>query len=200
MTKHHGLRRGFSLAEILVGLAIIAVLTAVAFPMLMTKVQDARRAALSQSLLAITQAVAEYRKAVTRYPPTLTVLTQPPVAGSTTDACGGTNYLSAINAANWRGPYVSREMLTTGLPMSDGVIQNALRRVATSSTTALLIDVAAVESRVVTDMESDLDGSPADPTDGTIRYTTSALPSPSTVPAAPAGTYNLSYSIPISGC
>lgn len=193
-------RFGFSLMEVLIALAIIAVLSGVIFPMIMVKVQDARRAALSQTLVAISQGVAEYRKAVTRYPPTLQVLTQTPVAGVTTDACGGTNFLAAINVANWRGPYLSREMLASGLSMADGVIQNSLRRVAASST-SLLIDVAAVERRVATDMDAEFDGTPADSTGGTIRYTPNPLPSPSTVSSsAPSGTVNLSYAIPISGC
>ena len=180
-------------------LAIMAVLSAVIFPMLSSKMRDARRAALSQSLLAISQAAAEYRKAVTRYPPNLSALTNAPIAGVTTDACGGTNYLSAINAANWRGPYLSREMVSTGLQMADGKVESALRRVASGTAAYLLIDVSGVETEVATAMEAEYDGN-ANPSAGTIRYTTSALPAPSTVPAANPGTVNLSYAIPISGC
>lgn len=196
------------MAEILVALAILAILTAAIVPMLMSKVEDARRAALSQSLLAISQGVAEYRKAVTRYPPTLTVLTVAPTTG-TTDACGPANFVSAINAANWRGPYLSREMVATGLKMADGTVQNALRRLAGPPPTFipayLLIDVAGVETDVAIAMEAEYDGN-ADPTAGTIRYTTATLPPPPSfpslpaVPVPPAGTVNLSYAIPISGC
>lgn len=194
-----GRRAAFTLIEVLVALAIIATLTAVLLPMLSSKVRDARRSALSQSLLAISQGVAEYRKAVTRYPPTLSVLTVAPTANVTTSSCGGSDVLTAINVANWRGPYLSREMISSGLQMADAVVQNALRRVTTNSSTYLLIDVAGVETQVAIDMEAEYDGN-ADPTDGTIRYTTAALPAPSTVPAAPNGTQNLSYAIPISGC
>lgn len=182
------------MAEILVALAILAILTAALVPMLMSKVEDARRAALSQSLLAISQGVAEYRKAVTRYPPTLTVLTVAPTT-STKDACGAAN-ISAINVANWRGPYLSREMVVTGLKMADGTVQNALRLLA-GPPTYLLIDVAGVETDVAIAMEAEYDGN-TDPVNGTIRYTTLAIPS--ILPAAPPGTVNLSYAIPISGC
>lgn len=192
------------MVEILVALAILAVLTAALVPMLMSKVRDARRAALSQSLLAISQGVAEYRKAVTRYPPTLTVLTVAPTTG-TTDACGPANFVSAINAANWRGPYLSREMVASGLKMADGTVQNALRRIVSGPSTYLLIDVAGVETDVAIAMEAEYDGN-TDPVNGTIRYTTATLPPPPSfpslpaVPVPPAGTVNLSYAIPISGC
>lgn len=188
------------MVEILVSLAIMAILSAAIVPGIVGKMRDSRRSALSQTLLAISQGIAEYRKAVTRYPPTLTVLTEAPVAGVTTDACLGVNYLSVGNANNWRGPYLSREMLSTGLRMADGVIQNQLRRVTSGTAAYLLIDVSGVESEVATDLESEFDGSPANATAGTIRYTTSALPSPATVGAAGGGMVNLSYSIPIAGC
>lgn len=188
------------MAEILVALAILAILTAAIVPMLMSKVEDARRAALSQSLLAISQAVAEYRKAVTRYPPTLAVLTVAPIA-TNGDACSAANSLPAINIANWRGPYLSREMVATGLKMADGTVQNALRRIVSGPSTYLLIDVAGVETDVAIAMEAEYDGNVVNPaTTGTIRYTTDALPSTPIVPAAPPGTVNLSYAIPISGC
>lgn len=188
------------MVEVLVSLAIIAIMAATIVPGIVGKMRDARRSALSQTLLAISQGVGEYRKAVTRYPPNLTVLTVAPVAGVTTDACGGANYLSVGNANNWRGPYLSREMLATGLRMADGVIQNPLRRVASGTAAYLLIDVSGIETIVATDLEDEFDGSPANATLGTIRYTTLALPAPSTVGAATAGTVNLSYSIPIAGC
>lgn len=181
-------------------LAITAVLAAVLIPAIIGKVQDARRSALSQTLFALSQGIAEYRKAVTRYPPTLTVLTTPPIAGVTTDLCGGSNYVSQANVNNWRGPYVSRELLSGGVSMADGVIQNTLRRATSGTSVFLLIDVVGVETRTATDLESDLDGAVSDATAGTIRFTTLALPSPSTVGAAHPGTVTLSYSIPIAGC
>jgi len=182
---------GFSMVEVLVALAIAALLSAVLIPAIIGKVQDARRSALSQTLFALSQGIAEYRKAVTRYPPTLTVITTPPIAGVTTDLCGGSNFLSQANVNNWRGPYVSRELLSSGVSMADGVIQNTLRRATSSTSVYLLMDVVGVERRTATDLESDLDGAVSDSTAGTIRFTSAA---------APPGTVNLSYSIPIAGC
>lgn len=181
---------GFSVVEVLVALAITALLSAVLIPAIIGKVQDARRSALSQTLFALSQGIAEYRKAVTRYPPTLTVLTTVPVAGVTTDLCGGTNYLSQANVNNWRGPYVSREMLTSGVSMADGVIQNTLTRATSSTSVYLLINATGVERRTATDLESDLDGGAVDSTAGTVRYSG----------ATGASTVTVSYSIPISGC
>ena len=181
-------------------LAIVVILTATIVPGVVSKMRDGRRSAISQTLLAISQGIAEYRKAVTRYPPTLSVLTNPPVAGVTTDACGGANVLSVGNANNWRGPYLSRDMLATGLRIGDALIDNSLRRVTSGTAAYLLIDISGVETLIATDLESEYDGSPANATAGTIRYTTSALPAPSTIGAAGAGMMNVSYSIPIAGC
>jgi hypothetical protein len=46
-------------------------------------------------------------------------------------------------------------------------------------------------------MEAQFDGTPANLGTGTIRYTTAAVGS---LPAATAGTVNLSYAIPVNGC
>ena len=176
--------------EVLVALAIAALLSAVLIPAIIGKVQDARRSALSQTLFALSQGIAEYRKAVTRYPPTLTLLTTAPIAGVTTDLCGGTNFLSQANVNNWRGPYVSREMLTSGVSMADGVIQNTLTRATSSTSVYLLITVTGVERQTAKDLEADLDGGASDSTSGTVRYTG----------ATGSSTVTLNYSIPIAGC
>jgi len=190
-------RGAFTVLEILISLALIAVMAAVLVPSLMTRVRDARTSALAQTLFTLGQALFEYKKAVTAYPPTLDLLSTKPLSTST-DACGVTQ-IGNTNANNWRGPYVSRVLVTGGVNIGDATISNTLR-VQTGPPRILFIDVAAVEAASTTDLEAQFDGTTANPaTTGAIQYTTAAIPATG-VPAAPAGTFNVSYGIPISGC
>jgi len=196
-------RQAFTMVEILVSLAILAILSAVIVPQMLGKMKDSRAAALSQSLLGLSQAIGEHKKATTKYPGQLTFLTTAPLATSP-ETCGG-----AIGAsANlWRGPYVSRQILASGVGAGDAIIQTGIRREVSGTSTFLLIDATGVETSIAADLESQLDGGTADPTGGTIRYTTAGIPAQggpanptAAIPAAPTGTVNLSYSIPVRGC
>ncbi len=195
-------RRAFTLAEVLIAIAIMAIAGAVVIPALMTKIRTASTAALSQTLFALSQGVFQYRRAVTVYPPSLTYLATPPQT-NTVDACGTTQI--GNNANSWRGPYITREIPSGGVQIGDALIENALRRATSGSSTYLLIDVAGVELKVATDLESQFDTGVADPNSGAIRWTTGAISYTagsivSNIPAAPAGTVNLSFAMPISGC
>lgn len=196
------LRPGFTTVEVLVALAIVAVLSAIIVPEIVGRIRESRQSALSQTFFGLSQGIAEYRKAVTRYPYQLILLTQAPVLLDPTakDACG--NNLNASHINNWRGPYVSRQLLSTGIAMGDAEIQNQLRRITVGSSVFLLIDAGGIDTTIAVGLENEFDGTSVNPTTtGTIRYQTTALPAPSTVTtAAPAGMVNLSYSIPISGC
>lgn len=192
--------RGFTMMEVIVTLAIMAVLTAVLLPALNNKLRDSRTTALSSTFLGLSQGIAEFKRATTRYPSSLLLLTNTPTS-SDLDICG--NVLSTTPASLWRGPYSSRVITSNGISMGDGVIPTGLRRVTAGSSTFLLIDGADVEIATVTDLESQLDGSPSDLTAGTIRATSSSIPATGTsalINAPDAGSYNVSYAIPINSC
>lgn len=170
-------------------LAIVAVLSAIIVPEIIGRIRDSRRSALSQTLFGLTQGIAEYKKAVTRYPRRLSLLTTAPVLGTARDACG--NLLTAVNINNWRGPYVSRQLLATGIPMGDGNIADSLHRIP-GPPTYLLMNVTNVDESIALLLEAELDAPPPaapDPLTGTIRYTPPV-----------GGQTTLSYSLPISGC
>lgn len=190
------MRRGFTVIEVLIGILLIAIMSAAVIPALMGRIRDAQTSALGQSLFSLSLAIFEYRKAVTAYPPQLVFLAARPLA-TTTDLCG--NAIGATNANRWRGPYVSRELVAGGVGIGDARIQNALRRTpaAPALPTTLFIDVGMVDSLSAVDLEEQFDGTPASLTTGSIRYTTAAV---GALPAAPAGTVNLSYAIPVNGC
>lgn len=204
MTRQARWRAGFTTVEVLVALAIVAVLSAIVVPEIVGRIRESRQSALSQTFFGLSQGIAEYRKAVTRYPYQLKLLTQAPVHlsadSASKDVCG--NNLNPSHINNWRGPYVSRQLLETGVTMGDAHIQNQLRRIQVGSSYFLQIDAAGVDTTIAVGLEIEFDGTSINPTTtGTIRYQTAAWPAPSTVTtAAPAGMVNLSYSIPISGC
>ena len=183
-------RRGFSLMEVLTALAIIAVLTAVALPALNGKLQDSRAAALEQTFNGISQAIAEFKRATTNYPSTLSMLNTAPAA---TDKNICNNQFGSTVVSLWRGPYLSREITSSGIQMGDGLIQNNLSNTLNASSTyAVLIKVTAtgVESSTVGDLEADLDGN-NDLSAGTIR---------ATVNASTTSVYDVVYAIPVSSC
>jgi prepilin-type N-terminal cleavage/methylation domain-containing protein len=193
-------KAAFTLVEVLVTLAILATLVAVLYPSLSGKVRDSRTAALLQTFQGYAQGVAEFKKGTTRYPGSLISLTIAPTAASL-DICG--NALSTTPSSLWRGPYMSRIMPSGGMPIGDATIEPGLRRVTSGTEVYLMIDAAGVESSTAGDLELQLDAGTADYTTGTIRATVNSIPATGTsslIPAPTAGTYNLSYAIPILGC
>ncbi len=200
---------GFSMVEVLVALAIIAVLAAVMIPALNSKLRDSRQSAIAQTLNGIALGMAEYKKAMGRYPGQLNLLADNPVASSR-DVCGALT--AASSTALWRGPYISRDFSTNGMPMGDGRILSPVRRspvtVSSSGTIAfVLIDVTGVETDIATDLENLFDGV-TDVAAGTIRYTSSTIPAQGTGNPTPAiaastpGTVTVTFAVPInaSGC
>ena len=192
------MRRGFTVLEIIVAVFMIAVISAAVIPALMGRIKDAEKSALGQTLFSLSLAVIEYRKAVSVNPGRIAYLGTPPGA-TDVDACG-----TALNAnsANWRGPYVTREVLAGGVGIGDSRIANNLRRDA-GPPVRLFIDVEFVDADIAADLDAQYDGAAPSPTTGTIRYQTGALANPvfgTTLAAAPAGMVNLSYGIPITGC
>lgn len=187
-------RRAFTVLEVIIAIILIAMMSAAVIPALMGRIRDAQTSALSQTLFSLSLAIFEYRKAVTVYPPQLLYLAQKP-ASTVTDACGVTP-IGVPNSNNWRGPYVSRELVAGGIGIGDAVIDNALRRVA-GPPVVLFIDVASVDSVAALDIDQQFDGATNTPTTGTIRYTKLAV---GAVGAATSGFLNLSYGLPITGC
>ena len=192
--------RGFTMVEVLVALAIVAVLSAVVLPSLMGKLRDSRTTSLSQTFLGLSQGIAEYKRATTKYPSSLLLLTTAPTSASL-DICG--NAISTTPAGLWRGPYASRIIVSTGIKMGDANIPTGLRRVVVGSAVFLIIDAEDVETATANDLEAQLDGGTADLTAGTIRATSASIAATATsalINASDAGTLNVSYAIPINSC
>jgi prepilin-type N-terminal cleavage/methylation domain-containing protein len=193
-------RRGFSLAEIVVALVIIAIMAAVIYPTVASNMRDSRSTALAQTFSGLSQGIAEYKRAITRYPGSLLLLTTAPVAADP-DICG--NNTTATLAALWRGPYASRLITTDGLSIGDATMPTGLRRVQVGSNFFLMIDAPAVETEVADALEALYDAGTPNAGTGTIRSQTGGIaltPTSAAIAAAPTGTINVSYAIPINSC
>jgi type II secretory pathway pseudopilin PulG len=191
-----GRRIAFTVFEVLVSLALLAIVSAVVIPALMGRIRDARTSALGQTLFSISLAIFEYKKAVTVYPPQLIYLSQKPAA-TVTDACG-TNQIGATNANNWRGPYITRELVTNGINIGDALIVDAVSVSPGVTPTRLFINVSGVDTLTAVDLERQFDGTPENPVTGTLRYQKAAI-APS-IPAASAGQVNVQYGIAVASC
>ena len=187
-------RRGFSLPEILVTIAIIAALSVVTLPAVMNKLTEARAAALAETLDGINETVQNYRGNVGRYPRFLSQLSTKPVTGAV-EVCAGVQ--PDVNINQWRGPYTSRTFTAAGTRIGDALISDTLRRdPATAVSTPFgvaFVDVTEVDSAVAVHLETSFDGTPLNYVTGTIRWVRTAAP-----PAGPVG--KLSFAIPVRGC
>lgn len=187
-------RRGFSLPEILIVLAIIAALSAVVMPAVMNKLTEARAAALAETLDGINEVVQNYRGNVGRYPRFLSQVSTKPATGAV-EVCSGVQ--PDVNINQWRGPYASRTFTSAGTRIGDALISDTLRRVPANAASTpygiAFVDVTEVDSVVAFHLETSFDGTPINYTAGTITWTRAAVP-----PAGPVG--KLSFAIPVRGC
>ena len=181
--------RGFTLVEVLVTLAILAVMLAVLLPGLSQQIRNANSSNLSQNLKTVNDALQKYRENVGYYPNQLALLGTKPTT-SNTDACGAT--LTSTAVALWKGPYLTLRMGTNGIQSGDAVIQNTLTRVPTTTTSSTVLEgelditINTVSLNVATDVEDNIDAGATDFTQGTVRYVSS--------------TQIMTWVIPISGC
>jgi prepilin-type N-terminal cleavage/methylation domain-containing protein len=100
-------RRGFTLAEVLVAVAVVAILAAVTIPTIRGRLQEAQEDTIVEEIDNLSSAVIAYHQSVGHYPPSLDYLSALPATAY--DLCE-INTLSTTAQAAWSGPYTSRAM------------------------------------------------------------------------------------------
>lgn len=178
-----GVRRAMTMVEILLALAILAILAAVVIPTTAGQLRQGHSSALASQLVNLRDAIGNYRENVGAYPVSLSQLTTQPVAGSD-DSCGID--LSGAEIAGWRGPYINQNIVGN-MPVGNASVAAALTRVTVSGTTGLLrISATGVDPDIAADLEAQFDGN-ANFGTGTILWTST-------------GGGTLTFQIPVRGC
>jgi general secretion pathway protein G len=175
-------RPGMTLVEVLLAIAILAIIAAVVLPTTAAQLRDGHATALANQLANLRDAVGNYRQNVGAYPLFLTQLTTQPVAGDD-DSCGTNLSNAELNA--WRGPYLNQNVVGN-LPVGNAIVVSQLTRAAVGTAVLLQIRAARVENDIASDLEEQFDGN-ANFATGTIRWTA-------------AGDDTLIFQIPIRGC
>lgn len=179
-------QRGFSLVELLVALAIMALLIGVVTPNVLSRIRQGRGAALAQNLRAVTEAAWSFRGDMGRFPKRLVQLTTRPVGGDP-DLCSR----PISNVDSWKGPYLRQSVSAAGIVSGDAMIADTLVRnpptLAGGTFATVSVNATSVDSVVAADLEVAFDGVPLNYSAGAIRW-------------APANDGTLSYTFSIRGC
>lgn len=155
----------FSLAEILISLAIIALLAAVVVPTVFSRLESARGDAIIGEMQALQNGVLLFYRDVGRYPARLDFLNT--LASGDFDSCGVA--IPAPNFAKYRGPYINRSIVMINPPTNTKYIlatgdsvESAISRVnittATGTQRVLQILVSGPDQTVADDIDAKIDG------------------------------------------
>lgn len=111
-------RAGLTLPEVLVTLAIIAVVAAVLVPALTSQLTKGDAGRVSEDLKAVQTGVQAFVADVRRYPPTINQLSNT-ITTSQGDLVSGLSY-TARHVSRWRGPYFVRDISTSAANFETG--------------------------------------------------------------------------------
>ena len=181
---------GFTLAEILIALALIAVLAAVLLPSVAGQIMKGDAGRTMQDLNAIRAGVDQFLADVHRYPSEYDQLFTKIL---TTDAdINGTTYPAGL-VAKWSGPYVNRGLASGVLQTGFGAtIQDGFTKVANVAPATgpfyVAIRIFGIDSAGFVRLDNDIDGASAwatARTTGLIRWNTAGGTDTTTYLAVP---------------
>jgi len=181
-------RAGFTAVEILIAVAIVAILAAVTVPAIRTRLSSGDGDAIVAEFQNLEQALQAFQENTTTYPHTLDELTDLPTTPLT--SCNAN--MSATQISRWRGPYVTRPITGNYTVTADVTVENTLVRDTIPASSALLdIKMDNVEQDVANQVERDLDGaiSGSSSTTGAVTWATSS-----------GSLVTLTFKFPIRGC
>ena len=179
----------FSLMEILVALAIVAVLAAVIIPGLNAYLETARIRRIEETLVTLARGVRDYKSSTGSYPSDLLRLTTQPVVGDN-DVCGAP--ISAAQVAAWHGPYLSITIGSAGVVVGEDTVITTLKRKPVTAAFGgelgvLQLIVENASSATALRVDADLDGD-ASLISGVVTWNTASGPP------------RLFYAVQIAGC
>lgn len=179
-------RVGFTTAEILVAVGIVAILAAATMPAIRTRLSVGDADAIVAEFENLEQALQAFQDNTTTYPLTLAQLS---TLSTTQTSCN--TAMSATQISRWRGPYVTRPISASYTVTADVTVENTLVRDTTPGVGLLDIKMDNVEQDVANQVERELDGAinASSSTTGAVLYTASS------------GTLvTLTFRFPVRGC
>ncbi len=173
---------GFTLAEVIIALAILALLTAAALPVIFERLKAGRRSAIIGEMQALQNGILLFYRDVGRYPSRLDFLSMK--GNPMTDACN--NQISTQNSNKYRGPYINKPIAMVDtlvgntryvLSTADSVESIILRTtINAGSQQVLQINVLGVDQAVAEEIDLAVDGtSPAQLGQGIVQYAAGTL-------------------------
>jgi prepilin-type N-terminal cleavage/methylation domain-containing protein len=166
-------RSGFSLAEILVALAILAVVAAVVIPSIGGQLRSGDESRVQQDLSAVRAGIEQFLADVRRYPKSVGQLTNVPTAVTHSALVGGT--YNAGQVARWRGPYISKDSTQAIKTGFDASMTSAFDTLTDNGILFLRITIASFDSTNALRLDRKMDD--GDVTTGLIRWAVVASPS-----------------------
>jgi prepilin-type N-terminal cleavage/methylation domain-containing protein len=166
-------RAGFSLAEILVSLAILAVVAAVVIPSIGGQLRSGDESRVQQDLGAIRSGIEQFLADVRRYPKSVGQLTNVPTATTHSGLVGGT--YSAGQVSRWRGPYITKDSTQAIKTGFDATITAAFDTLTDNGILFLRITIPSFDSTNAIRLDRKMDD--GDATTGLIRWAVGTSPS-----------------------
>jgi len=147
-------RSGFTLPEVLVTVAIVAILAAVVVPAVTQQIGKGDQGQFTGNVQSLQTGVTTYVSDVRRYPRFLSQFTTQVAAGDSTSVPYGV--LSAAEAARWKGPYIQAEITAaSGMLLGYGLTASDTLRIVPPYITLRVTGDSGQVDRV----DSELDGS-----------------------------------------
>ena len=157
-------RNGFTLPEVLVTVAIVAILAAVVVPAVTQQISKGEDGQITGGLQGVITGVTSYSADVRRYPLFLSDLSTTPATGDSTP--GGV--LTDAEVARWRGPYMQTEVDSAGT-LSLGLLSGKDHFWKDGTFLAMTVATSNADSARVVHVDSIVDGGDG-LTDGKVRW------------------------------
>lgn len=162
---------GFTLAEILVALALIALLAAVLLPTVAGQILKGDASRTAQDLEAVRSGIEQFLTDVHRYPGKYSDLTKKITTTSSTHTdINGASYAQGL-VDKWGGPYVTKDTVSAKVPTGfGGEILNAFSKTAnTNAVDYVTVTITGIDSLDFVRLDLAIDGV-ANPVGGLLRW------------------------------